>query len=200
MAVGGDDPGDRGDADVSCALRLAASLRLETRAQRDSRGEQPAADDQSGTARMTRDYRSGLGDVNARCRGGWRHRPCRYTRRRRSVMHTRPLQARLARPQCAAAHRWLWRDGDRRHLRRLGRLVSAESGRTCRLPTFLRILVSPGLPCSRLRRCCWRWRRAVACATVSARSRRTSLAAGHDLRATRSTDPLRRWWTGDPVE
>jgi hypothetical protein len=27
-----------------------------------------------------------------------------------------------------------------------------------------------------------------------------SLAAGHDLRATRSTDPLRRWWTGDPVE
>jgi hypothetical protein len=27
-----------------------------------------------------------------------------------------------------------------------------------------------------------------------------SLAAGHDLRATRPTDSHRRWWTGDPVE
>lgn len=25
------------------------------------------------------------------------------------------------------------------------------------------------------------------------------LASGHDLRATRSTDPRRRWWTGDPI-
>ena len=27
-----------------------------------------------------------------------------------------------------------------------------------------------------------------------------SLSSGHDLRATRPSDPLRRWWTGDPVE
>ena len=27
-----------------------------------------------------------------------------------------------------------------------------------------------------------------------------SLASGHDLRASRSTDPPRRWWTGDSID
>jgi hypothetical protein len=26
------------------------------------------------------------------------------------------------------------------------------------------------------------------------------LASGHELRATRPTDPPRRWWTGDPID